>query len=235
MRTRIACYFDVPRPDSRADYANYVDVRPPPVDRHAPPRPRPRPRPRRSSLVRAPPRVRFVRERPPASPRARADIPLAPPSRVPPPLAPASPPPPSFASVHAAHPAHSTRTTLTRAPPPLAPPTIRHPQIDLKKTDTKNDLKRKVAIKVGVPFERLRMRLGPFREVHVFDKLATNIRVSSCGQTCAIQDTLLPHALELQHFGAKDHELPEWTPEGMGDHPLADWCQEWEDVEAGLP
>jgi hypothetical protein len=92
-----------------------------------------------------------------------------------------------------------------------------------------------VAIKVGVPFERLRMRLGPFREVHVFDKLATNIRVSSCGQTCAIQDTLLPHALELQHFGAKDHELPEWTPEGIGDHPLADWCQEWEDVEAGLP
>jgi hypothetical protein len=115
---------------------------------------------------------------------------------------------------------------------------IRHPvktKIDLKKTDTKNDLKRKVAIKVGVPFERLRMRLGPFREVHVFDKLATNIRVSSCGQTCAIQDTLLPHALELQHFGAKDHELPEWTPEGIGDHPLADWCQEWEDVEAGLP
>jgi|AntAceMinimDraft_1070359.scaffolds.fasta_scaffold13487_3 hypothetical protein len=27
MRTRIACYFDVPRADSRADFANYVDVR----------------------------------------------------------------------------------------------------------------------------------------------------------------------------------------------------------------
>ena len=28
MRTRIACYFDVPRDDNQADYANYVDVRP---------------------------------------------------------------------------------------------------------------------------------------------------------------------------------------------------------------
>ena len=35
MRTRIACYFDVPRADNQADFANYVDVRarvaPPPV------------------------------------------------------------------------------------------------------------------------------------------------------------------------------------------------------------
>jgi len=30
MRTRIACYFDVPRDDNQADYANYVDVRPAP-------------------------------------------------------------------------------------------------------------------------------------------------------------------------------------------------------------
>jgi hypothetical protein len=27
MRTRIACYFDVPRSDNQADFANYVDVR----------------------------------------------------------------------------------------------------------------------------------------------------------------------------------------------------------------
>ena len=27
MKTRIACYFDVPGPDNRPDFANYVDVR----------------------------------------------------------------------------------------------------------------------------------------------------------------------------------------------------------------
>ena len=27
MKTRIACYFDVPRSDNQRDYANYVDVR----------------------------------------------------------------------------------------------------------------------------------------------------------------------------------------------------------------
>lgn len=31
MRTRIACYFDVPGPNNQADFANYVDVRCPPT------------------------------------------------------------------------------------------------------------------------------------------------------------------------------------------------------------
>ena len=33
-------------------------------------------------------------------------------------------------------------------------------QVDLKPTDSKNELKKKVAKKVGIPFERLKMRLG---------------------------------------------------------------------------
>jgi hypothetical protein len=46
-------------------------------------------------------------------------------------------------------------------------------QIDLKPTDSKNELKKKVAKKVGIPFDRLKMRLGPFNEVHMFDKEAS--------------------------------------------------------------
>ena len=33
-------------------------------------------------------------------------------------------------------------------------------QVDLKPTDSKNELKKKVGKKVGIPFERLKMRLG---------------------------------------------------------------------------
>lgn len=32
--------------------------------------------------------------------------------------------------------------------------------MDLKPTDSKNELKKKVGKKVGIPFERLKMRLG---------------------------------------------------------------------------
>ena len=109
-----------------------------------------------------------------------------------------------------------------------------HAQIDLRPHDSKNELKRKVSAKTGVPFERLRMRLGPFNEVHLFDKNGP-VTPRACGVSVAMRDSWLPDAREIANFGAKDHELPEWTPEGMGDHPLADWCQEWEDVEAGLP
>mmetsp|Transcript_33323 Transcript_33323/g.53362 ORF Transcript_33323/g.53362 Transcript_33323/m.53362 type:complete len:152 (-) Transcript_33323:114-569(-) len=127
MRTRIACYFDVPRADSRADFANYVDI-------------------------------------------------------------------------------------------------------DLKPTDSKNELKKKVAKKVGIPFDRLKMRLGPFNEVHMFDKEG-RIKVSSSGHTVAMKDRRLPTAVQDNNFGAADHELPEWTPEGMGHHPFSDWKQKFEDLE----
>ena len=174
MKTRIACYFDVPRSDNQRDYANYVDVRL-----------------ARVFSLRRDARGWRIRRSPPRLPA----IPV-------------------------------TEPVLT---PPVPPR-----QIDLRPTDTKNELKKKVAAKTGVPFERLRMRLGPFNDVHMFDKAGT-IGVASCGATVAIRDTGLPRARELNNFGAADHQLPEWTPEGMGDHPYANWAQTWEDIQAGLP
>ena len=53
---------------------------------------------------------------------------------------------------------------------PLIYPPPPPKQIDLRPHDSKNELKRKVSVKTLVPMERLRMRLGPFNEVHLFDK-----------------------------------------------------------------
>ena len=133
-----------------------------------------------------------------------------------------------------AHPVAPPRLLAIPVPDPVLTPPLFPRQIDLRPTDTKNELKKKVAAKTGVPFERLRMRLGPFNDVHVFDK-AGSIGVASCGATLAIRDTGLPRASERNNFGAADHQLPEWTPEGMGDHPYANWAQTWEDIQAGLP
>ena len=38
------------------------------------------------------------------------------------------------------------------------------------------------------------------------------IKVSSSGHTVAMKDPRLPNATKWNHFGAADHELPEWTP-----------------------
>ena len=54
--------------------------------------------------------------------------------------------------------------------PLIYPPNPPPKQIDLRPHDSKNELKRKVSVKTLVPMERLRMRLGPFNEVHLFDK-----------------------------------------------------------------
>jgi hypothetical protein len=45
-------------------------------------------------------------------------------------------------------------------PPRLPPSHFIIFQVDLKPTDSKNELKKKVGKKVGIPFERLKMRLG---------------------------------------------------------------------------
>ena len=64
----------------------------------------------------------------------------------------------------------------------------------------------------------------------MFDKLG-RIKVSSSGHTEAVLDPTLPNAMEFNSFGAADHELPEWTPDGMGFHPFADWKQNPGDLE----
>ena len=106
-------------------------------------------------------------------------------------------------------------------------------QIDLRPHDSKNTLKRKVSVKTGVPFERLRMRLGPFNEVHLFDKNGP-VTPKTNGVSVAMRDSLLPRAPELSNFGAKDHELPQETLVNKGEHPYARWHQTWEDVEPHL-
>ena len=116
--------------------------------------------------------------------------------------------------------------TPTRCP-------ITSSQIDLRPHDSKNTLKRKVSAKTGVPFERLRMRLGPFNEVHLFDKNGP-VTPRANGVSVAMWDSLLPRANELSNFGAKDHELPQDTLVNKGEHPYARWRQTWEDVEPHL-
>jgi hypothetical protein len=108
-----------------------------------------------------------------------------------------------------------------------------HAQIDLRPHDSKNELKRKVSAKTGVPFERLRMRLGPFNEVHLFDKNGP-VTPRACGVSVAMRDSWLPDAREIANFGAKDHELPPETLVNQGEHPYARWRQTWEDVEPHL-
>ena len=71
---------------------------------------------------------------------------------------------------------------------------------------------------------------GPFNEVHMFDKLG-RIKVSSNGHTHSVLDERLLNAVNENNFGAADHELPEWTPDGMGFHPFSDWKQNAEDLE----
>ena len=122
------------------------------------------------------------------------------------------------------------RFTTERADPPCP---ITSSQIDLRPHDSKNTLKRKVSAKTGVPFERLRMRLGPFNEVHLFDKNGP-VTPRANGVSVAMRDSLLPRAPELSNFGAKDHELPQDTLVNKGEHPYARWHQTWEDVEPHL-
>ena len=188
VKTRIACYFDVPRADNRTDYHNFVDVRS--FERPAG----------------VPCFAARVVVRRPNEPIGREKTPPAPASN-----------------------RRRTRSPTARADPPSVP----NAQIDLRPHDSKNELKRKVAAKTGVPFERLRMRLGPFNEVHVFDKKG-QITPRACGVSVAMRDSLLPRAPELSNFGAKDHELPQDTLVNKGDHPYARWHQTWEDVEQHL-
>lgn len=166
MKTRIACYFDVPRPDNKTDDINWVDVR--------------------------------ARE-----PRVRLQI--FRPFRLPP------------IALDPTDPKH----------PPGPVPVQRQPQIDLKHTDMKNDLKRKVAAKTGVPSWRLSMRLGPFQEVYMFDRGAKNgIMPKTFGITTMVhRPELVGNArFDALYFGAWPKDLPDEEP-----NPLADgWKQEWE-------
>jgi hypothetical protein len=77
------------------------------------------------------------------------------------------------------------------------------------------------------------MRLGPFNEVHLFDKNGP-VTPSACGVSVAMRDSWLPNAREIANFGAKDHELPPETLVNQGEHPYARWRQTWEDVEPHL-
>lgn len=83
-------------------------------------------------------------------------------------------------------------------------------------------------MKTLVPMERLRMRLGPFNEVHLFDKQSSCILPRSNGISVAMRDPNLPLAPQVSNFGAKDTDL------GLGEHPFARWKQTWEDVEPHL-
>lgn len=76
--------------------------------------------------------------------------------------------------------------------------------------------------------ERLRMRLGPFNEVHLFEKQSGCIIPKSNGISVAMRDTMLAHAPKISNFGATDAAL------GLGEHPYARWAQTWEDVEPHL-
>ena len=166
MKTRIACYFDVPRPDNRQDDINWVDVRA---------------RTHRSISPSTITLDRFV-----------------------------------------SHPIIAQRRRPTDILPPLRPS-----QIDMKHTDMKNDVKRKVAAKTGVPMWRLSMRLGPFQEVYMFDKGAKNgIMPRTFGLTEAVyRPDLIGNArFDATYFGGFNEDFPEEEP-----NPLADgWKQTWD-------
>ena len=157
VKTRIACYFDVPRADNRSDYHNFVDVRRGSND----------PRAFRLSRARSETTER-ADDRPRKTPSApvRGNLNRA-----------------WFTTERADH----YRATITSS------------QIDLRPHDSKNTLKRKVSAKTGVPFERLRMRLGPFNEVHLFDKNGP-VTPKTNGVSVAMRDSLLPRATGTVQF-----------------------------------
>ena len=97
----------------------------------------------------------------------------------------------------------------------------------MKHTDMKNDVKRKVAAKTGVPMWRLSMRLGPFQEVYMFDKGAKNgIMPRTFGLTEAVYrpDLIGNASFDATYFGGFNEDFPEEEP-----NPLADgWKQTWD-------
>jgi hypothetical protein len=188
VKTRIACYFDIPGPDNKPHGANFVDVR-----EFAPPL-------RRASSL-----------------DARSTS-----------VSPEVPRPPT-----------SSRDRLPPTPPLPPPPhrSVRDPsQVDMRETDSKNELKKRVARKVGIPFYRLKMRLGPFNDVMMFDKESyPTLKVGSCAVSVACVDERLSgdQNTACNYFGAADHELPEFQDgtKKFEPHPFANWHQTWDDVE----
>ena len=173
MKTRIACYFDVPRSDNQRDYANYVDVRLarafPPVATRAV-----------GASGRTPP--------PPGDPhpRPRPDpAPLPAPDR----------PPPHGHQERAQEESRGQDGRALRAPS-HAPRTIQ----------------RRARVRQGWLHRRRQLRRHPGDSRHG------------------------PAARErAEQLRRGRSPTPRVDPEGMGDHPYANWAQTWEDIQAGLP
>ena len=77
------------------------------------------------------------------------------------------------------------------------------------------------------------MRLGPFNDVHVFDK-AGSIGVASCGATLAIRDTRACRARARRNNAAARPiiDSPSGPPRAWATIPYANWAQTWEDIQA---